>query len=120
MTRFKRPRRTRPVLPPRLLVWGLVAVALAAGLCLTAPEAAAGTGGVALPWNTPFQNLLDNMTGVTARIFAALMLIIGGCVWGFTKHEEGIRRFGQAIFAIAIMFGAVNIVDALAFAGALV
>lgn len=102
-----------------LLIRSLLA-GLLIGVFLVVPEAMAGTGGVDLPWNTPFQNLLDNLTGTTARIFAAIMLVIGGCVWGFTKHEEGVRRFGQAIFAIAVMFGAVQIVDALAFAGALI
>ncbi len=81
-------------------------------------EIMAGTGGVALPWNTPMQNLLDNLTGVTARILAAIMLVIGGIIWGFTRNEEGAKRFGQAIVAIALMFGAVQIVNALAFAGA--
>jgi hypothetical protein len=48
------------------------------------------------------------------------MLVIGGVLWGFTRHEDGAKRFGQAIFAIAIMFGAVQIVAALQFAGAVV
>lgn len=95
-----------------------IAVGLAVLVCLTLPlEIMAGTGGVSLPWNTPLQNLLDNMTGTTARILAAIMLVIGGIVWGFTRNEEGAKRFGQAIVAIALMFGAVQIVNALAFAG---
>ena len=93
---------------------------LAAVVFLLPGEAAAGTGGTDLPWNTPLQNLLDNMTGSTARILAGIMLVVGGIVWGFTRNEEGAKRFGQAIVAIALMFGAVQIVDALAFAGALV
>lgn len=96
----------------------LLLLAILAVLTTFAPEAAAGTGGVDLPWNTPLQNLLDNLTGATARILAGLMLVVGGIVWGFTRSEEGARRFGQAVVAIALMFGAVQIVDALAFAGA--
>jgi type IV secretion system protein VirB2 len=91
--------------------------AIAAVVLLLPGEAMAGTGGVDLPWNTPLQNLLDNMTGSTARILAGLMLVVGGIVWGFTRNEEGAKRFGQAIVAIALMFGAVQIVNALAFAG---
>ena len=91
--------------------------AIAAVVLLLPHEAMAGTGGVDLPWNTPLQNLLDNMTGSTARILAGLMLVVGGIVWGFTRNEEGAKRFGQAIVAIALMFGAVQIVNALAFAG---
>ena len=80
----------------------------------------AGTGGTDMPWNAPFSTLLANLTGPTARVMAGLMLVIGGVVWGFTRHEEGARRIGQAIFAIALMFGAVQIVGLLQFAGATV
>ena len=101
----------------RRLGKGLLAlVALAAALILPF-ELTAGVGGPALPWNTPLQNLLDNLTGDTARILAALMLAICGVVWGFSGSEEGAWRFGQGVCAIAIMFGAVQIVSALAFAG---
>ena len=79
-----------------------------------------GTGGTDMPWDQPFQILLGNLSGPTARVLAAIMLVIGGAVWGFTRHEEGAKRIGQAIFGIAIMFGAVQIVAALAFAGALI
>jgi len=82
--------------------------------------ASAGTGGTDMPWNTPFQTLLGNLSGPTARVMAGIMLVIGGAVWGFTRHEDGAKRIGQAIFGIAIMFGAVQIVAALAFAGAVV
>ena len=98
---------------------GALALLGVATLLVTLGEAAAGTGGVVLPWNTPFQNLLDNLTGTTARIFAGIMLVVAGIIWGFTRNEEGAKRFGQAVIAIALMFGAVQIVDALAFAGAL-
>lgn len=95
----------------------LLFAAFTLAVLLLPSEAMAGTGGVDLPWNTPLQNLLDNMTGSTARILAGTMFVIGGIVWGFTRNEEGAKRFGQAIVAIALMFGAVQIVDALAFAG---
>ena len=80
----------------------------------------AGTGGTDMPWNVPLQTLLDNLSGPTARVLAGMMLVIGGALWGFTRHEEGAKCIGQAIFGIAIMFGAVQIVTALAFAGAVV
>ena len=94
--------------------------AIAAWLALAASPAWAGTGGTDMPWNAPFQTLLDNLSGVTARVLAGVMLVIGGAIWGFTRHEEGAKRIGQAVFGIAIMFGAVQIVAALAFAGAVV
>ena len=107
----KSPRR------PNALVF-LAALVLI--LLILPAEVTAGTGGVDLPWNTPLQNLLDNLTGTTARLLAGIMLVIGGIVWGFTRNEEGAKRLGQAIVAIALMFGAVQIVDALAFAGAVI
>jgi type IV secretory pathway VirB2 component (pilin) len=93
---------------------------IALWLSLWPTVAHAGTGGTDMPWNAPFSTLLANLTGPTARVMAGLMLVIGGVVWGFTRHEEGARRIGQAIFAIALMFGAVQIVGLLQFAGATV
>lgn len=112
MNRFKLSKKTLQVLKPVSIM-----AALALLVLVLPSEVTAGTGGTDLPWNTPLQNLLDNLTGSTARILAGLMLVVGGIVWGFTRNEEGAKRFGQAIVAIALMFGAVQIVDALAFAG---
>lgn len=77
-------------------------------------------GGAAMPWTGPLQSLLDNLSGPTARIIGALAFVVGGALWAFTRHEEGAKRFGQAIVGIAVMIGAANIVAALAFVGATV
>lgn len=103
----------RPYVKP-ILMLAIIAVVL----LITPAVVSAGTGGPTLPWNTPLQNLLDNLTGQTARILAAIMLVIGGIVWGFSGSEEGAKRFGQGVCAIAIMFGAVSIVTTLSFSGA--
>jgi type IV secretion system protein TrbC len=93
----------------------------AIGMVVAASPAWAGnTGGADMPWNAPLQTVLSNLTGPTGRTLAALMFVIGGAIWGFTRHEEGAKKFGQAIFGIAIMLGAVQIVSILAFAGALI
>ena len=81
---------------------------------------AASTGGAEMPWTGPLQSLLDNLSGPTARIIGALAFAVGGALWAFTRHEEGAKRFAQAIIGIAIMIGAANIVSALAFVGATV
>lgn len=95
----------------------LVAVAmLSPDVALAAP---AGVGAV-MPWTGPLQSLLNNLSGPTARIIGALAFVVGGAMWAFTRHEEGAKRFGQAIVGIAIMIGAANIVTALAFVGATV
>ncbi len=73
-----------------------------------------------MPWTAPLQTLLNDLSGPTARVLGALAFVIGGAMWAFTRHEEGARRFGQAIVGIAIMIGAANIVALLGFAGAVV
>jgi type IV secretion system protein VirB2 len=91
-------------------------LALTPAVALAAPTG----GGAPMPWTGPLQSLLDNLTGPTARILGALAFVVGGAMWAFTRHEEGAKRFGQAIVGIAVMIGAANIVAALAFVGALV
>ena len=95
----------------------LVAIAL---LVPDVAFAAPVGGGAAMPWTGPLQSLLDNLSGPTARIIGALAFVVGGALWAFTRHEEGAKRFGQAIVGIAVMIGAANIVAALAFVGATV
>jgi type IV secretory pathway VirB2 component (pilin) len=105
----------RPTSQRLLLVAGLL-VLLVPEIALAAPAG----GGAAMPWTGPLQSLLDNLSGPTARILGALAFVVGGAMWAFTRHEEGARRFGQAIVGIALMIGAANIVTALAFVGATV
>src|SRR6185295_3456730 len=88
-------------------------------LVLVATAAHAGTGGTSMPWNTPLQRVLDNLTGVTGKILAAFMIAIGGVMWGFTRHEEGAKRIGQAIVGIGFLLGAVSFIDLLGFQGAI-
>lgn len=99
---------------------GIRALAVALALLLASTPAWAGDAGSDMPWNEPLTVLLGNLTGPTARVLAGFMLVFGGILWGFSRHEEGVKRVGQAIVAIAIMFGAVQIVAVLQFAGAVV
>ncbi len=107
-----------PILHRYLLV--SVALALASELLPHVACAASAGGGAPMPWTGPLQSLLSNLSGPTARIIGALAFVVGGALWAFTRHEEGARRFAQAIVGIAIMIGAANIVGALAFVGATV
>lgn len=103
---------------PRFLLAATLLLMLV--LLPTAAFAASAGGGAAMPWTGPLQSLLNNLSGPTARIIGALAFVVGGALWAFTRHEEGAKRFGQAIVGIAIMIGAANIVTALAFVGATV
>jgi type IV secretion system protein VirB2 len=107
-----------PILHRYLLVG--VVLALATELLPHVACAASAGGGAPMPWTGPLQSLLSNLSGPTARIIGALAFVVGGALWAFTRHEEGARRFAQAIVGIAIMIGAANIVSALAFVGATV
>lgn len=101
----------------------LAIAALAVALLVLVPEVASAApagAGASMPWTGPLQSLLNNLSGTTARILGALAFVVGGAIWAFTRHEEGAKRFGQAIVGIAIMIGAANIVTALAFVGAVV
>jgi type IV secretion system protein TrbC len=123
-TTGKRPRAClRPPVPPHPLA-PLRALARPAATALVlllaaAPAARAGTGGADLPWNAPLQTVTDNLTGPTAKTVAALAFVLGGAMWMFTSHEQGAKRFGQALFGVAIVLGAVNLVNALGFQGAI-
>lgn len=101
-----------------------LAVAFVVAACLSiltpAVALASSAGGPVMPWTAPLQTILDDLSGPTARILGALAFVIGGAMWAFTRHEEGARRFGQAIVGLAIMIGAANIVAILAFSGAVV
>jgi type IV secretory pathway VirB2 component (pilin) len=112
--RSRRNLRARP--------WGAWLAAAATAVttaALATGPAHAGTGGSDLPWNHPLQVVVDNLTGPTAKTIAALAFVLGGAMWAFTSHEQGAKRFGQALFGVAIVLGAVNLVDALGFQGAL-
>lgn len=79
---------------------------------------AGGAGGPEMPWNAPLQNLLDNLSGPTAVTIGMLMFVIGAVMWGFSRNEEHIRKFGGTIIGVAIAVGVVNLFNALGFQGA--
>jgi len=109
---------TTPRTLPYLLVGAVLA--LASVLLPRVAVAASAGGGAPMPWTGPLESLLNNLSGPTARVIGALAFVVGGALWAFTRHEEGARRFAQAVVGLAIMIGAANIVSALAFVGATV
>jgi type IV secretion system protein VirB2 len=87
---------------------------LAAG----APAAFASSAGSPMPWDTPLQNLLDNLTGPTARALVLIAIVGCGLLWAFTRNEEGLKKLGQVAFGGAIALGAVALLASLGFASA--
>lgn len=97
-----------------LVVLGVIAVAM-----LAPPTElwAGGLGGPDMPWNSPLQQLLDNLSGQTARTLGMLMFVVGALTWGFSRNEEHVRRFGTIVFGCAVAIGVVNLFNALSFQG---
>lgn len=93
-------------------------VALTA-LALNASAAAAGTGGTSMPWNTPLQNILSNLTGPTARIVVGLAVVVAAASFLFKRGEEGAGKLGWTAVGGALFFGAQTMVTAFGFAGAI-
>src|SRR5688572_55508 len=94
---------------------------LACVACLTviaSRTALAAGGGSPMPWDTPLQNLLGNLTGPTARALVLIAIVACGLLWAFTRNEEGLKRLGQVAFGGAIAMGAVTMLASLGFAGA--
>lgn len=74
--------------------------------------------GASMPWDTPLQNLLDNLTGPTARALVLIAIVGCGLLWAFTRNEEGLKKLGQIAFGGAIALGAVTLLASLGFAAA--
>jgi type IV secretion system protein VirB2 len=94
-----------------------LATVVLALLTVTAPAALATTGSP-MPWDTPLQNLLSNLTGPTARSLIVIAIVACGLLWAFTRNEEGLKRLGQVAFGGAIAMGAVVMLGSLGFTGA--
>lgn len=88
--------------------------------CLLVPAspAFASPVGASMPWDTPLQNLLDNLTGPTARALVLIAIVGCGLLWAFTRNEEGLKKLGQIAFGGAIALGAVTLLASLGFAAA--
>ena len=122
----RQPRRSRAGSPTRethrIPLGALVRAAgrATALLLILTPAAFASTGGATMPWDTPLQNLLSNLTGPTARALVVIAIVACGLLWAFTRNEEGLKRLGQIAFGGAIALGAVALTANLGFAGAVV
>jgi type IV secretion system protein TrbC len=81
-------------------------------------SSASASAGSAMPWDTPLQNLLSNLSGPTAQALVLIAIVACGLLWAFTRNEEGLKRLGQVAFGGAIAMGAVALLASLGFAGA--
>lgn len=90
-----------PARPGRHAAAGL-AIAIAASV-LTAPPALASANLEGL-----LQNVVDLMTGNTARLLAILAVVVVGILWMFGLFD--LRRAAIVVLGIIVVFGAAEIV----------
>ena len=87
---------------------------------LIAPHLWAGGAGGDMPWNTPLQALLNNLTGPTARTVIGIGTAVCGYQWIFGGHEQGSKWLSRVTVGGAIALLAQTAVSYLSFGGALV
>lgn len=90
-------------------------------LALRQAGAAASVGlVVALTYSTPaaaqnveslLQNVVDLLTGNTARLLAIIAVIVVGVLWMFGLFD--LRRAATVVLGVIVVFGAAEIVDML-------
>lgn len=84
-----------------------------------AADAWAGGTGSAMPWNTPMQTFLNNLTGPTARTVVGIGTAIAGYQWIFGGHEQGTKWLSRCVVGGAVALTAQTIVSYASFGGAL-
>ena len=109
-------RRHIPRAPtrPGLLLLGLLALGI-----VIVPDLWAGGTGSTMPWNTPIQTLLNNMTGPTARALVGIATAFAGYKWMFQSHEQGANSMARVTVGGAIALTAQTIISYASFGGAL-
>jgi type IV secretion system protein TrbC len=90
------------------------------GLAVTATEAMAAVGGGALPWDPPIQTIQTDLTGTVAHGVTAAAVVIAGLGWAHSEHGSGMRKASAVGFGGAISLGALQAMNALFGAGALI
>lgn len=84
--------------------WEKALMVMAVFFVASVPEVA-----LAAPWDGPLQNLIDLLTGTTARLVAILALIVLGLMAMTGRMSWGIA--GSIIGGIVLVFGAAWIAD---------
>ncbi len=84
--------------------WKKTFMVLAVLFVVTVPEMA-----LAAPWDGPLQNVINLLTGTTARLMAILSLIVCGFMAMAGRMSWGLA--GSIIGGIVLVFGAAWIAD---------
>lgn len=89
-------------------------------LAVTASSALAAVGGGTLPWDPPITTVTADMTGPVAHGLTAGAIVMSGLAWAFTEHGHGAHKLSAVGFGGASALGAVQLMNALFGAGALI
>ena len=98
--------------------WNRTAARAMLSALIGSPAMASSNGGE-MPWNTPLDLLMQNLTGPVAHLLIAMAVVISGVTWAFTEHGTGGRKISQLVFGGSVALGAVAFLQNLGFAGAL-
>lgn len=89
-------------------------------LAVTASSAFAAVGGGTLPWDPPITTVQNDLTGTVAHGVTAAAIVVAGLGWAHTEHGSGMRKASAVGFGGACALGAVQAMNALFGAGALI
>jgi len=97
-----------------------VGLVLLATFCVLAggDAALATPAGSAMPWDTPLQNLLDNLQGTVARVLITIAIVLTGLIFAFGEAGSGFRKVFGIAFGGALALGALTFMTALGWIGA--
>ena len=70
------------------------------------------------PWEAPLFIIMESVTGPLGRSITAIAIAVAGFSWLFGGHERGMRNVLGLAIGIALTLGAVQVMDALGFGGA--
>jgi type IV secretory pathway VirB2 component (pilin) len=93
---------------------------LSLSVWLTASSAFAAIGGGTLPWDPTITTVQTDLTGTVAHGVTAAAIVFGGLGWAHSEHGSGIRKASAVGFGGALSLGAVQAMNALFGAGALI
>jgi len=95
---------TRPPVPNFRRFAAVGGVVIASSVMLASPAAAQAANIEGL-----LQNVVDMLTGNTARLLAVLAVVIVGILWMFGLFD--LRRAAIVVLGIVVVFGAAEIVN---------
>jgi type IV secretion system protein VirB2 len=83
-------------------------------LAVLASEAAAGTGGGGLPWESPLQTIADSISGPVAYAISLIGIVVAGAmlVWGGEINEFA-RRIIMLVLVISLIVFATQLLSTL-------